>query len=320
MAGGFINPDAESPLVGGKIDATGYLPGPQGPPGQRGPKGDKGDPGGPPGPPGPPGPEGPASTVPGPVGPVGPIGPMGPIASFEPDAQDLYENIFDYMSLPAGSSFLATDLGAFYHRGPEGGNDWYGPYYHSQGPQGEQGPVGPTGPQGTQGIQGPQGPQGIQGIQGERGPEGARGPIGLTGPMGEPGPQGVKGDKGDQGIQGIQGIQGPTYENLNYVTSASGTVSINVENNNAYNITMTGNISISITAVTGGTGRVYAATLWIKQSATGSNTITWPASVKTHRDVAISQTAAANAVDVYTLISFDGGTSYLLTQVAQDVK
>jgi len=85
-----------------------------------------------------------------------------------------------------------------------------------QGIQGVTGSTGPTGPTGPQGIQGPTGPTGAQGnvgptgATGATGDQGPQGIQGVTGPTGDQGPQGIQGNTGATGPQGIQGLTGPT--------------------------------------------------------------------------------------------------------------
>ena len=68
------------------------------------------------------------------------------------------------------------------------------------------------------------------------------------------------------------------------------------------------------------TSTVYTFTLIAKQDATGSRTITWPASVKWPGAVVPPATTAANAVDIWSGVTYDGGTTYAMSLSMKDVR
>ena len=67
-------------------------------------------------------------------------------------------------------------------------------------------------------------------------------------------------------------------------------------------------------------GGVTAFTVVIKQDGTGSNGVTWPATVDWPGGTAPSIASAANAVTVFTFVSYDNGSSYYGFLAGVDVK
>ena len=102
------------------------------------------------------------------------------------------------------------------------------------------------------------------------------------------------------------------------VSSNSGTsYALNVASYDTFVLTMNGNCTISTT----GTPSAYTTfTLVAKQDATGGRTITWPASFKFNGGVAPPQTTTANAVDVWSIFTYDGGTTYIVSLAVKDAK
>lgn len=217
-------------------------------------------------------------------------------------------------------------------------------------------PTGPTGPVGSAGPTGPSGPTGKTGASisnatvngashliltisnavtattstidagllptGPSGPSGPPGPTGTTGPAGGPGPTGSPGSTGPTGPAGgpgpagSPGPSGLTYETVVSYPSATGGITLDLTSNNFFNIRMTGNITISFSS-TPLTTRTYSAVIAIKQRATGGGSVTWPANCNTPGNMSYSQTTTADAVDIYTVFTYDAGVTYILTQIGQ---
>jgi hypothetical protein len=72
-------------------------------------------------------------------------------------------------------------------------------------------------------------------------------------------------------------------------------------------ITLTGNCTFTLTGATSGIASVLE--LVLTQDATGSRTVTWPASVKWSGGAPTLSTAAG-AVDRIVLVSYNGGTTW----------
>lgn len=90
----------------------------------------------------------------------------------------------------------------------------------------------------------------------------------------------------------------------------SGAVAIDLNNANMYTYTLTGNVTFSFSNAPA-SGTNLALTLYLIQDGTGGRTVTWPGSVKWPGGVAPTLTTTAGKIDVITLMTYDGGTSYL---------
>lgn len=83
----------------------------------------------------------------------------------------------------------------------------------------------------------------------------------------------------------------------------------------AKTITLNNNCTFTLTGAT--SGQVASLELILKQDATGSRTVTWPASVKWSGG-APTLSSAANAVDRIVLASYDGGTTWYADLVGKN--
>lgn len=95
-------------------------------------------------------------------------------------------------------------------------------------------------------------------------------------------------------------------------TSTTGSYSLDCGEANFWDLTLTGNITIAPTNVPPST-RMWAGTIVAKQDATGGRTITWPAGSKYPGGVAPPATTTANAIDIWSLMTYDGGTSWIVS-------
>jgi hypothetical protein len=95
-------------------------------------------------------------------------------------------------------------------------------------------------------------------------------------------------------------------------TAATGTFSLDCGASNFFDLTLTGNITISPTNVPPAT-RVWSGTIVAKQDATGGRTITWPAGTKYAGGVVPPATTTANALDIWSIMTYDGGTTYIVS-------
>ena len=89
--------------------------------------------------------------------------------------------------------------------------------------------------------------------------------------------------------------------------SATGATTLNLNNGNVFNLTLTGNATFTVSNAT--SGRACSFTIYLKQDATGSRTVTWPSGTKWSGGAPTLSTAA-NAVDIVVLESLDGGTTW----------
>lgn len=89
----------------------------------------------------------------------------------------------------------------------------------------------------------------------------------------------------------------------------TGAVAVDLNNQNILIWTLTGNVTISFSNPPTAS-QVLSITFVLTQDGTGGRTITWPAAVKWPGGVGPTL-SGANKQDVITLITWDGGTSYL---------
>ena len=77
---------------------------------------------------------------------------------------------------------------------------------------------------------------------------------------------------------------------------------------NAHDITLTANCTLTLPSLV--SGFANAITLILRQDGTGSRTVTWPGSVSWIAGTAPTLKTAPSAVDVVTLFTVDGGTTW----------
>lgn len=102
--------------------------------------------------------------------------------------------------------------------------------------------------------------------------------------------------------------------------SSSGTLTLDIENGNAFEVTLTENVTTTNFSNPPASGRMGEFTLILKQDATGGRTFAWPASVDWAGGAAPTLTTAANAVDVLEFITTDAGTTWYGFLKGADVK
>jgi hypothetical protein len=98
-------------------------------------------------------------------------------------------------------------------------------------------------------------------------------------------------------------------EYINANTASTGATTLDLSSGNFFNLTLTGNVTFTYSNVP--TGRMVAFTIVAKQDATGGRTITWPSGTKWPGGVAPPATTSANAIDIWSVMTYDGGTSYV---------
>lgn len=84
---------------------------------------------------------------------------------------------------------------------------------------------------------------------------------------------------------------------------------IDLANGNVYEVTLTGNCTFTFSNPPA-SGKGGSFTLILKQDATGSRTVTWPASVKWAGGAAPTITATASATDILVFFTRDAGTTW----------
>jgi hypothetical protein len=108
--------------------------------------------------------------------------------------------------------------------------------------------------------------------------------------------------------------------NSDYVDlgNVSGTVNIDCTKG-VVRARLTGTTTFAFTSVPSA-GTVVAVTLMVVQDGTGGRTITWPASSDYPGGVVPPATTTANALDIWTLFTIDGGTTMYVSLAMKDAK
>lgn len=97
-------------------------------------------------------------------------------------------------------------------------------------------------------------------------------------------------------------------ETLNALGSGTGTRAINLANGNVVSATLAGNTTFTFTGATASTACSFG--LYLTQDATGSRTVTWPASVRWAGGTAPTLSTGANAIDILVFETINGGTTW----------
>lgn len=92
--------------------------------------------------------------------------------------------------------------------------------------------------------------------------------------------------------------------------TASGSVTVDIENGNVHDLTLTGSITTLTISNPPSTGKVGNLTLILRQGGSGSYTVNWPASVKWANATPPTLSTAVSSVDMVFMVTTDGGTTY----------
>jgi hypothetical protein len=92
-------------------------------------------------------------------------------------------------------------------------------------------------------------------------------------------------------------------------TSTAGALTLDLTTGNVFEVTLTEATTITFSNPPA-TGHAGSLTLILKQDATGSRAVTWPASVDWPDGTAPTISTAANAVDILTFVTTDAGTRW----------
>jgi len=109
-------------------------------------------------------------------------------------------------------------------------------------------------------------------------------------------------------------------EHVTANTTVGSTYTIDLSTANIFDLTLTANVTFSVSNPPS-SGTAQGATLILRQDATGSRTVTFPASFKTTDGIAANSaiSTGANKIDVFTIVTVDGGTVYLASQAMANV-
>lgn len=102
----------------------------------------------------------------------------------------------------------------------------------------------------------------------------------------------------------------------NAVSSTAAT--LDVTQGNVHELTLTDNCTLTFSGAGSDAAHEFALVLY--QDATGSRSVTWPASVKWAGGSAPTLTSSANAIDWLAFLSIDGGATWLGRVLALDLQ
>ena len=112
------------------------------------------------------------------------------------------------------------------------------------------------------------------------------------------------------GAGGVMTFNDGVNEKYNAVTSSAGTATLDCSSGNVFSITLAEATTFAFSNVPS-SGAAYGFTLEIKQDALASGyAVTFPASLNWPEGVAPALSASANAVDIVTLYTRDGGATW----------
>ncbi|HEV7930279.1 MAG TPA: hypothetical protein VGP12_09150 [Nitrosospira sp.] len=107
---------------------------------------------------------------------------------------------------------------------------------------------------------------------------------------------------------GAVSVTGGGKETSASPTASTTSTTINLANGNVQMLTLAASTTITLSGATNGVA--CSLSLYIKQDATGSRTVTWPASVKWPGGAAPVLSTAATKLDLVVLETLDGGTTW----------
>jgi len=93
-------------------------------------------------------------------------------------------------------------------------------------------------------------------------------------------------------------------------SSSVGVLTLDLENGNTFDVTLTENVTSLVLNNPPVSPKAGSVTLILRQDATGGRTFAWLAAIKWDGGTAPTISSAANAIDIYTLITKDGGTTW----------
>lgn len=116
-------------------------------------------------------------------------------------------------------------------------------------------------------------------------------------------------------------VQSPELRDISETSasqgSASGTITVDYSAGSVHEITLTGNMTSLTVNNPPASGKVGALTLIFKQDATGSRTATWPAAFVFPGGTDMVLSTAANAVDIVSFITINGGSTWYSVEVGK---
>jgi hypothetical protein len=113
-------------------------------------------------------------------------------------------------------------------------------------------------------------------------------------------------------IQNLNDVVLRNYsEQMQTIAAAGATRSLSLANGNVFDVTMDQSCVFSFTGAIATSGVASSFTLILRQGGAGGWTATWPASVKWPQSVTPELSVAAAAIDVFSFLTPDNGTTWL---------
>jgi hypothetical protein len=212
-----------------------------------------------------------------------------------------------------GTSGYSGYQGAKGSTGSTGASGYSG-YSGTNGSNGATGTSGYSGYQGAKGSTGSPGGTGTSGYSGYSGTNGSNGSPGSAGISGYSGYSGTNGSNGGAGTSGYSGFSGASNAPETYVTAnpSSNVITIDLSTGTVFNSSLTANVnSFTISNPTAGKANNFA--IIMTQDSTGGRTVTWTFTSKTLKwpgGIPPLVSSAANAIDIYSFVSNDGGSTW----------
>lgn len=105
-------------------------------------------------------------------------------------------------------------------------------------------------------------------------------------------------------------------EFISNTTVSTTSTTLDLSTSNFFNLTLSSNTTFTFSNAPA--GKAFYFTITTTQDATGGRTITWPATSKYAGSTVPPQTTTANAVDVWNVLTYNGGTSYIVSLSAKN--
>jgi len=141
--------------------------------------------------------------------------------------------------------------------------------------------------------------------------------MGVTGPrgmVGETGALGVTGLAGATGSQGVTGLNPQETSNIVFgsLTISSNTITLDLAQNSTFSVVLTSNVTtVSISNIV--SGKLNFFTLYVEQDGAGGKLFTNPVTWIYPSGTAYTVSSSANAKDLIQGMTFNDGTSWLIT-------
>jgi hypothetical protein len=100
-------------------------------------------------------------------------------------------------------------------------------------------------------------------------------------------------------------------EYLSNTTVSTTSTTLDLSTSNFFNLTLSSNTTFTFTNPP--TGRAFYFTILTTQDSTGGRILNWPLAVKAAGGYIPPQTTNANAVDIWNVLTYNGGSSYILS-------